>query len=192
MARPKKFDEAATLQKALLVFWKKGFSGTSMADLVTAMNINAPSLYDTYGDKQQLFLLALRNYQHAQQDWMTELAAQPLPVKEILSTLLKALVEETLSDPDRKGCFMVNTITELANRDDQVLKIAGENDNQIRGILAGLIKKGQSSGEISEQKSPEVLASYLFTSIMGIRVVSAANSDKALLNATLDFVISNI
>jgi len=192
MARPKKFDEAATLQKALLVFWKKGFSGTSMADLVAAMNINAPSLYDTYGDKQQLFLLALRNYQHAQQDWMAELAAQPNPVKEILSTLLKALVEETLSDPDRKGCFMVNTITELANRDDQVLKIAGENDNQIRGILTGLIKKGQSSGEISEQKNPEVLASYLFTSIMGIRVVSAANSDKALLNATLDFVISNI
>lgn len=192
MARPKKFDEAATLQKALLVFWKKGFSGTSMADLVTAMNINAPSLYDTYGDKQQLFLSALRNYQHSQQDWMTELAGRPLPVREILSILLKAMVEETLSDPDRKGCFMVNTITELANRDDLVLKVATENDNQIRGILSDLIKKGQLIGEITKQKDPEVLASYLFTSIMGIRIISATNLDKVLLNATLDFVISNI
>ena len=192
MARPKKFDEADTLQKALHVFWKKGYAGTSMSDLVVNMNINAPSLYATYGDKQQLFLLALKNYQCSQVNWIEELAARPIPVKEIISILLKALVEDTLNDPERKGCFMVNTITELANRDEEVLQIATENEIQIRSILAGLIRKGQSVGEISESKDPNIIAAYLFTSMMGVRVISATNSDKAMLDAVLKFAVSSI
>ncbi len=60
MARPKKFDESATLKKAMNVFWKNGYAATSMSELVKAMDINPPSLYDTYGDKHGLFLMALK------------------------------------------------------------------------------------------------------------------------------------
>ena len=192
MARPKKFDEAETLQKALKVFWKKGYSGTSMSDLVSAMAINAPSLYDTYGDKHKLFMASLNSYLGSQLDWMRSLSEQTIPVKEIIGTLLKALVADTLNDPERKGCFMVNTVTELANQDEQVLKVAIQNEKDVRSILAALIVKGQQSGEISTAHNAEILAMYLFTTIMGVRVVASTNFDKKFLDSTLEFAIKNI
>lgn len=192
MARPKKFDEAETLQKALKVFWKKGYSGTSMSDLVSAMSINAPSLYDTYGDKHRLFMASLNNYLVSQLNWMKALSGQTIPVKEIITTLLKALVADTLNDPERKGCFMVNTITELANQDEQVLKVAIQNEKDVREILSQLIKRGQQSGEISSKNDPEIMAMYLFTTMMGVRVVASTNFDSAFLNSTLEFAIKNI
>jgi len=192
MARPKKFDEAETLQKALKVFWKKGYSGTSMSDLVSAMAINAPSLYDTYGDKHKLFMASLNSYLGSQLDWMRSLSEQTIPVKEIIGTLLKALVADTLNDPERKGCFMVNTVTELANQDEQVLKVAIQNEKDVRSILAALIVKGQQSGEISTAHNAEILAMYLFTTIMGVRIVASTNFDKKFLDSTLEFAIKNI
>ncbi|WAC14522.1 TetR/AcrR family transcriptional regulator [Dyadobacter pollutisoli] len=192
MARPKKFDEAATLQKALRVFWKKGYSGTSMSDLVKAMEINAPSLYDTYGDKQQLFLAALQSYLRSQHDWMKDVSTKEVPVKDTIKLLLDTLVEDTLNDPEKKGCFMVNTVTELANVDEKILAVASDNEKQVQEILQTLIRKGQANGEISRDKNPEILAAYVFTNLMGVRVVAATNSNKNLLHAAMEVVVSSL
>lgn len=192
MARPKKFDEAAGLQKALAVFWKKGYAGTSISDLTKNMDINAPSLYGTYGDKHQLFVTALQAYMHSQHEWMRQAVAENRPVKDIIKFLLRSLVDETLADPERRGCFMVNTVTEMANQDAQVFKLAAENEGEVHGILAGLIRKGQASGEISADKDADILANFLFINFMGIRVIAATNSDKKQLHSALDIIISSI
>jgi TetR/AcrR family transcriptional repressor of nem operon len=153
MARPKKFDEAATLQKALQVFWKKGYAGTSMADLVKAMEINAPSLYDTYGDKQKLFLTALQTYLRSQHDWMNDVSSKDVPVKDTIRLLLNTLVEDTLNDPEKKGCFMVNTVTELANVDEKILAVAADNEKQVQSILQNLIRKDRLMEKFHQTKT---------------------------------------
>lgn len=190
MARPKKFNEEETLQKALQIFWKKGYAGTSMSDLTKSMEINAPSLYDTYGDKRQLFLTALQSYLLSQRQWMRQTVAENKPVKEIVKVMLTALLDETLTDPERRGCFVVNTTTELANKDQQVFNMTLENENYVRSLLRDLIRKGQDTGEISGDKDPNVLATFLFMNFMGIRVLAATNSDKTLLEKSLNVVIS--
>lgn len=192
MARPKKFDDAAGLQKALNVFWKKGYAGTSISDLTASMDINAPSLYATYGDKHKLFVSALQAYMQSQHAWMRESVAENKPVKEIIRFLLESLLDDTLADPERRGCFMVNTVTEMANQDEQVFAIASNNENQVHSILAELIRKGQSSGEISADKDVDALASFLFINFMGIRVIAATNSDKKHLNKALDVILSAV
>ncbi len=190
MARPKKFDQSATLQKALNVFWRKGYAGTSMADLVAAMGINAPSLYDTYGDKRQLFLSALRSYQQSQRVWMKNLLGTAQPARESIRQLLEALVEDSLTDPDRKGCFMVNTTTELANRDEEVFGVVVDNERSVRGLLTELIEKGKQSGEFAPDKDPELVATYLFTLIQGLRLMAATNPNRHLLRGTMEVAIS--
>jgi len=192
MARPKKFDETVTLKKALNVFWKNGYAGTSMADLVKAMEINPPSLYDTYGDKHSLFLTALREYQKSQQEWMLQLFSSKMSVREIFGQLLNSVVEETLVDPDRKGCFMVNTTAELANRDQDAFLIINENEKQIVAMITSLVKKGQSSGEISVEKDSTIIAAYLFTVVQGLRIQASANPDQKLLQGVIKTVISGI
>jgi TetR/AcrR family transcriptional repressor of nem operon len=192
MARPKKFDEVAGLQKALNVFWKKGYAGASISDLTASMDINAPSLYATYGDKHRLFLTALQTYMQSQHDWMRQAVAENKPVRDIIRFLLTSLVDDTLEDPERRGCFMVNTVTEMANQDAQVFRIASDNENQVHSILAGLIRKGQAGGEISADKDADILASFLFINFMGIRVIAATNSDKKHLHSALDVILSAI
>ncbi|MBO9611393.1 MAG: TetR/AcrR family transcriptional regulator [Dyadobacter sp.] len=190
MARPKKFDEVAGLQKAMNVFWKKGYAGTSISDLTASMDINAPSLYATYGDKHKLFVTALQTYIQSQHDWMRQAVSENKSVKEIIKFLLASLIDDTLEDPERRGCFMVNTVTEMANQDPQVFRIASDNETQVRTILAELIRKGQASAEISPDKDADVLASFLFINFMGIRVIAATNSDKKHLHNALDVIIS--
>ncbi|MGX5853325.1 TetR/AcrR family transcriptional regulator [Dyadobacter jiangsuensis] len=192
MARPKKFDDAAGLQKALNVFWKKGYAGTSISDLTASMDINAPSLYATYGDKHRLFVSALQAYMQAQHTWMRQAVAENKPVKDIIRFLLASLVDDTLADPERRGCFMVNTVTEMANQDTQVFTIAADNEHQVRSILADLIRKGQAAGEIDAGKDADILASFLFINFMGIRVIAATNNDKKHLHKSLDVILSAI
>ncbi len=192
MARPKKFDEAAGLQKAMDVFWKKGYAGTSISDLTTSMEINAPSLYATYGDKHKLFVTALQAYLQSQYEWMRQAVSEQKPVREIIRYLLATLIDSTLEDPERRGCFMVNTITEMANQDTQVFRIAADNENHIRSVLAELIRKGQASGEVAADKNADMLASFLYINFMGIRVIAATNNDKKHLHSALNAVLSAI
>ncbi len=192
MARPKQFDQAAALQKAIGVFWKKGYAATSVTELVEAMGINAPSLYATYGDKRCLFLTALRCYQQSQREWMNGLLASGLPAREVLRQLLEAMVEESLSDPDRKGCFMVNTTTELANQDEEIFRLVAENERSMRGVLAQLVQQGKETGEFSPGGDPALVATYLFTLMQGLRLITATNQDRAQLQATLEMALSRL
>jgi AcrR family transcriptional regulator len=63
MARPREFDRDAAVQRAMSVFWRKGYAATSTDDLLRAMNIGRQSMYDTFGDKHRLYLEALERYQ---------------------------------------------------------------------------------------------------------------------------------
>jgi TetR/AcrR family transcriptional repressor of nem operon len=192
VARPKKFDQAATLQKALGVFWRKGYAGTSMAELVETMGINAPSLYDTYGDKKHLFMAALKCYQQSQREWLEGLLASEQPARATIRQLLESMVEESLTDPDRKGCFMLNTTTELANQDEEVFRLVAQNERSMRELLAELISKGKQAGEFAPDQDPVLVATYLFTLIQGLRLVAATNPDRQLLKATLEMALSTL
>lgn len=70
MARNIEFDEDIAIQKAMAVFWKNGFGGTTIRDLTEAMDINSSSLYNTIGDKHQLFVKCISNY--TQKGWLQQ------------------------------------------------------------------------------------------------------------------------
>ena len=161
-----------------------------MTELVEAMGINAPSLYATYGDKRCLFLTALRNYQQAQRERMNTLLAGGQPAREVLRQLLEAMVEESLSDPDRKGCFVVNTTTELANQDEEVFRLVAENERSMRGELAQLVRQGMENGEFSPGRDPALVATYLFTVLQGLRLIAATHHDRAQLRATVEMALA--
>ena len=63
MARPREFDRDGAVERAMSVFWRKGYAATSTDDLLRAMNIGRQSMYDTFGDKHRLYLEALEKYQ---------------------------------------------------------------------------------------------------------------------------------
>ncbi|WP_298548292.1 TetR/AcrR family transcriptional regulator [uncultured Aquimarina sp.] len=178
MPRIKSFDENVVLQKAMNLFWKKGFYATSMQDLVTHLQINRASIYDTYGDKMQLFLQAFAHYRKTSlSDLKTFLYSQN-SVKEGFKKLFLSIAEEVETDKDSKGCFVVNTTTELTAHDDVIKSIIQDNQRMFISLFLDHLKTGVENGEISPEKDLESLALFLFTLNNGLKVLNRTNTSK--------------
>src|ERR1700676_2727693 len=119
MARPREFDRDAAVERAMSVFWRKGYEATSTEDLLCAMGIGRQSMYDTFGDKHRLYLEALKCYQAEYGAGMVErLGAASSPLSAIRELLLAVASEP--AEARARGCMQVNAITELAQCDAEV------------------------------------------------------------------------
>jgi TetR/AcrR family transcriptional repressor of nem operon len=172
MARTKEFNEDQALDKAIEIFWHKGYNGTSAQDLVTHLGLSRSSLYDTFGDKQKLFAQSLQRYQKNAQNQIVELFDQSENIKETLHDIFKQAVIESLEDRITKGCFMVNSSVELAMHDEEIAKIVKNNSQIMEEVFTTAIQKGQDSGHISKANSAKVLARFIFNNYSGIRVLA--------------------
>lgn len=178
MARSKAFDEVETLEKAMHVFWKKGYHATSMEDLVSAMGISRASLYDTYGDKKQLYMAALKLFQsQSQRQNSRAVAASGNSPKAQLMAVLQTSLEETLADPDQRGCMMANATAELAILDEDVCQFAQGNICAVEAFFEKLLRAGQEQGEFRPDFDPGVAATFLLNYVHGMRIVSKTKPD---------------
>ena len=192
MARTKAFDTDEALDRALRIFWRNGYEGTSMQDLVDGMQINRASLYDTFGNKEALYLAALQQYQRQNQEQAQQLIERHSSVHEALDELLETMIQGSLNDPEKKGCFVVNATTGLANRYEEVNRLVCDNEQQMAYTFADLIKRGQEQGEIGADRDARTLSSYLFASLQGLRVLAVTNSDLTLLRRVKDTMLSAV
>ncbi len=189
MARTKAFDTDAALDRALRIFWRNGYEGTSMQDLVDGMQINRASLYDTFGNKEALYMAALQRYQQQNRAQVKQLLERHASVRGALDDLLETMIQDSLNDPEKKGCFVVNATTGLANRYQEVNRLVCDNEQQVAETFADLIKQGQARGEIGADRDARTLSSYLFASLQGLRVLAVTNSDVLLLRRVKDTVL---
>ncbi|PIF30893.1 TetR family transcriptional regulator [Flavobacterium sp. 9] len=172
MARTKEFNEDQALDKAIEIFWHKGYNGTSAQDLVTHLGLSRSSLYDTFGDKQKLFAQSLQRYQKNAQDQIVKLFDESENIKETLRDIFKQAVIESLEDRITKGCFMVNSSVELAMHDEEIAKIVKNNSQIMEEVFTNAVKKGQDQGHISKTIDARVLARFIFNNYSGIRVLA--------------------
>jgi TetR/AcrR family transcriptional regulator, transcriptional repressor for nem operon len=166
MARDKEFIPEEKIAKALDVFWDKGYNATSMQDLVEAMQINRSSLYNSFGDKHNLFLECLRTYGYlVAQDYESVLRLKDLSPLETLEKIIDVYVEGTIYDC--KCCMGMKSSFELAGDDDEVRRIIKQTNDRTIGIFTDLLKRAKEQGEVSEDKDPAVLANIIFNGFCG-------------------------
>src|SRR5258707_11434016 len=113
MARPREFDRGEALKRAMAVFWEKGYEGTSTDDLVRAMGIGRQSMYDTFGDKHQLYLEALQLYEASSGAELFRRIYESSSPFVALCDYILSIADGTAADRSR-GCFYVNATNELA------------------------------------------------------------------------------
>src|SRR5918999_3717922 len=106
MARHKEFDRDEVLQRAMEVFWSRGYEAASVGELVKRMGINRQSLYDTFGDKHTLYLAALDRYREVEGRKMFEVLERPGPVKRALRHLFEGVIDGSFCGGERRGCFV--------------------------------------------------------------------------------------
>lgn len=193
MARTKEFNEDHALDKAIEIFWHKGYNGTSAQDLVTHLGLSRSSLYDTFGDKQRLFAMALKRYQTQGQDTVKKLLEESEDIKEALTKIFKQAVKESLEDRITKGCFMVNSSVELAMHDEEIAKMVNDNRKIMEDIFIKAVTKGQEAGQISMQLDARTLSRFIFNNYSGIRVLARAGEiDKKVYDDILKALFSMI
>jgi TetR/AcrR family transcriptional repressor of nem operon len=162
MARNVEFDESLAIQKAMEVFWKKGYNATSLRDLTDAMQINSSSLYNTIGDKQELFVRCVQHYTDIRKkDWNKRLASERSPLAVLVDYIHEA-VNVIISG--ECSCMAVKSAFEVATNDERVKQILAADDQRSYQFLYDLIKNSMDQGEIRADEDPALLADY-FNSI---------------------------
>ncbi|MBL4770840.1 MAG: TetR/AcrR family transcriptional regulator [Planctomycetes bacterium] len=172
MARPLKFNVDEALDCALGVFWQKGYESTTTAVLAQAMGIQKGSLFNKFGDKRSLYLLALKRYlDRASADLQANLEGAEDPV-EALSVWVVERATICSSTEGQAGCFIVNTTIEMAGQCADIGAITkvywGELENQLARVLQG----GQERGEIRAEIKASTLAHLLMTHLAGMNVIA--------------------
>jgi TetR/AcrR family transcriptional repressor of nem operon len=181
MARPKNFDEQEVLNKAVDLFWCKGFNATSIQDVVENLCINRASLYDTYGDKHTLFIKALKHYQELQANTLIKAIEDTDRVKDTIREIFDRAVKGILKNESRKGCFMANATLEMASSDEAIAQIVSVNRQNLENAFYQAILKGQQSGEIAPTHHPQALASFIFNTYNGLQVIGKTGADQKTL-----------
>ncbi|HYR75817.1 MAG TPA: TetR/AcrR family transcriptional regulator [Pyrinomonadaceae bacterium] len=181
MARHREFDRDEALHKAMEVFWSRGYSAASIQDLVRHMGINRQSLYDTFGDKHALYLLALDRYREVEGRRMFELLERPGPVKKSLRQLFEGTVEKALCDEQRRGCFMGNAMSELAGRCKETAAKTCTNMAVAEEAFYRALLRGKKEGELKRVSDPRAVARFLYSSLQGLVLMAKATQDRKTL-----------
>lgn len=177
MARNKEFNQEETLQKAMTVFWAKGYSATSMQDLVDGLGISRSSMYDTYGDKEALFYAALENYARRELKVLSSVFMDAESPLQGIQNLLSGIVTESIADTMHKGCFIVNAIGELPVCNAKVKTLVNGTLDKMTDEVATMIDAGQKAGQINTTHTPAQWAAFITNTIAGLRVAARGGAD---------------
>jgi TetR/AcrR family transcriptional repressor of nem operon len=181
MARPKAFDEERALDAAIECFWKNGYTATSVRDLSERMGICGTSLYNAYGGKRALFEMALEHYLDRTTRARIKRLESTLPPKQAIRTFLEEIIDRTLKDTDRRGCFLVNSALEIAPHDSELGAMIATRLGEIETFFRRAIEKAIAAGEVPRERAPDDIARLLLGVLLGIRVLARSKPDRALL-----------
>jgi TetR/AcrR family transcriptional repressor of nem operon len=190
MARQKEFDRDEVLHRAMEVFWARGYEGTSIQDLVKQMGINRQSIYDTFGDKHSLFLQALDCYREIHRRKAFEVLDRPGSVKKNLCLLFEQVVDRSLSEKDRRGCFVGNAMSEMAGRCKETASRTCESLASAEKTFQRALQRGKEQGEIPGVRDTRAVARFLYSSLQGLLLLSKATRDRQLLNDVVKVTLS--
>ena len=198
MARPKGFDDTAVLEAAVECFWNRGFVATSVRDLGDRMGIGSASLYNAFGDKQALFARALEQYLNCStRDRLSRLEAS-LPPKEAIHRFFAEIIDHSISDRERKGCFLVNSALEVAPHQSEVGAVIAKQFGEIEAFFRRSILAAQADRMTPRGLDATDTARLLLGVLLGIRVLARSVPRRSLLEgvvrpalALLDFPRNN-
>ena len=189
--RPISFDKDAALEAAMMLFWERGYEGTSMADLTQAMGLNPSSIYAAFGDKHALFQLAVKRYMEMRAQYAGKALEEPT-----LEKLVRALFDNTvafLTTPGHPPTCMtlagaVGCSVEATPARDLMTEIRKQNQVALRQRLL----KARKSGELSKDIDLDDYTRYLSTIIAGLSIQAANGSTKAELKRTAQMALRHL
>ena len=181
MARPREFEIDAALDRAVDLFWTRGYEATSLDDLCAAMGLSRSSFYATFRSKRDLLLRTVDRYVDRRTPRLVEALMRPVPVRAAFAALLAEFIDQIVSGAGRKGCFLGNCAAELPRNDRdahaRVRKGLAQNEETFRAALV----RGRDRGELPPDCDVGALARFFVAGFQGLRLIGKSNPDRVVL-----------
>jgi TetR/AcrR family transcriptional regulator, transcriptional repressor for nem operon len=182
MGRPREFDQELALDKATELFWAKGYERTSIQDICEHTGVHRGSIYDTFGDKNALFLTCLDRFRLDSKNQLFNILDEPGSPKEVLERFFEKVINGAMSEAwQRKGCLMANIATELAPFDSNVASRVEAYSLDVENIFYTLLLRGQKNGNLKSKHNLRELSRFLVNTRLGLYVMSKTATDRKVL-----------
>jgi TetR/AcrR family transcriptional repressor of nem operon len=191
MARPREFERDVVLDRAMKVFWSRGYEATSVQHLVDRMGIQRGSLYGTFGDKRSLFFAAIERYDRLVTSQLLATLEEGSG-KAAIRRFFELKVELSVEPGRPRGCLVTNSAAELASRDRGTSTRVGAALKKIEGGFHRAVVRAQKAGEIDRARNARALARYLTSSAQGLSVMAKAFPDRAVLRDIVKVVLATL
>jgi AcrR family transcriptional regulator len=191
MARTKEFDRDEALQAAIGVFCEKGYAAASTDELMRAMKISRQSMYDTYGDKRQLYLEAFQRYvadSINEQIGYLEKSSSPIAgiEKMLLAFAMRAERNGII------GCMGVNAICEFGQSDPEVTSLSEAESIRLTTALDQALRQAKSKKEISKTVKESAAAQFIRATLSGMKLAAKAGADASTLKSIAHFAMRSL
>jgi AcrR family transcriptional regulator len=177
MARPREFDEDAVLEKALFVFWEKGYEGASLSELLGAMGLTKSSLYKAFGNKENLFRKVRAKYHREYLVYQQAALAEATPRK-IVERLLSGTVELHCGETTPPGCLETNGTLACSTESEPIRLELSRGLDRLRSLLRTRFEAAQNEGALPAGMNSDEAAFLISTLIQGMAVQAKAGAAK--------------
>jgi TetR/AcrR family transcriptional regulator, transcriptional repressor for nem operon len=189
MPRPKSFDQDAVLDQAVQLFWERGYEGTSLADLEAHLGLGRQSLYNTFGDKQSLFLKALERYRRSMSEGVLAPLIAPDASLDAIRAFFQASVESLTAPGPRRACLVANTILERGSQEADALLGCNQARAGLERAFRRALTQAKGRGELPESLDVEAAATLLVVQNYGLNVLAKTGASAGELHAAVDVLL---
>jgi TetR/AcrR family transcriptional repressor of nem operon len=190
MARPKEFERDVVLDRAMRVFWSRGYEATSIQHLVARMGVQRGSLYDTFGDKRTLFFAAIDHYDRVVTAKLLATLDDPRSGKDAIRRFFRLKIQFAKEPGRPRGCLVTNSAAELSSRDRGTATRVGTALTKIEVAFHRAVVRAQKAGEIDPTRNPRALARFLTSSAQGLSVMAKTSPDRAVLQDIVKVILA--
>jgi AcrR family transcriptional regulator len=168
--RPREFDRQQALERARDAFWRRGYEGTSMSDLVAALGIASARIYAAFGSKEALFREAIALYEAGEGGFADRALAEELTAREAIARMLRDAVEIYTRPGQPQGCMVVSAATNCSAENDAVMAWLAKHRRARTASLIARLRRAVKDGELPPQTDVEMLGDCFAALLHGLSV----------------------
>lgn len=187
MPRHKTFDKQEIVHNAMHLFWEKGFYQTSIQELVKELGINRASLYDSFHDKEHLFIQSFIMYREEFIITIKEIIKSEKNIKKAFIVFFDYLNNAYKQGNIKKGCFICNTYAELLpTENDTIIDLLQDTQSIIVDLIYQTLKKAQKNNELKPKINLKLRSESIYTTMVGAAILSKTSIKKDFQNKSLN------
>lgn len=190
MGRPLEFDKEEALERAMHVFWTRGYEATSLRHLLNAMDLSKSSFYQSFESKQALFQRCINRYRRAVAAQMYGDLKQAASGHAFIKEAFHRITKKVNEPGGRRGCLVMNTASHVAAREPEIAALVAEGAAQFEQIFRAAVERAQQEGDIPADNDARSLARYLVSSRSGLMAMAKSGASQAELEDIVAVTLS--